>query len=279
MIRDTNRRLTNLNRAAQTVTPQRSIFSGNPIDITPEAVSDAVKDPGLASQVSQTAIVASEPDDNAAIAKLAAYNDLPMLERSVITKLPPLAVWNAQITVDPILGRILASQLDYTLKQATIDLPHAGFIKAASPVADSGQVTLTLNDGDLADGAGYKGLPFFRFLITTSTDNAASGQNYTITVEGHTRDGQVISTPEYSFQRVSADSAVVGIFIPFQVIATRATPVLAVFGTDGAVPRDVSIKVKGVTNTETLTVTAPGYATKELKEISSMYNLPSGHIV
>jgi hypothetical protein len=276
-------RLRHLSSLATQVKARRSIFNGNPIEVSSDDVAGALVNEISPDDVATSAIVDRAGSEQDAISKLAAYQDMGLMDRAAITKIPPLAVWNAHITVDPILSRILASQLNYKLEQSTLDQPQTGFVKSATPVANSGTVTLSLTAADLPANVGYKSVPFFRFSIVTASDNAAPGQNYTIKVVGKTADGTVIdsdlSQTVYSFQRIDASKAVVGIYIPFSVIATRALPVLPIFGTDGVTPETFDITLTGIGNAETLTVVVPGYATKELKEVSRMYNLPSGHIM
>jgi hypothetical protein len=272
-----------LSGLAQQVRAKRSIFNGNPIEVSSEDAADALVNQMSPDDVASTAIVGKASSERDAIEKLAAYQDMGLMDRAAITKIPPLAVWNAHITVDPILSRILASQLNYKLEQSTLDQPQTGFVKSATPVAGTGTVTLSLTSDDLPVGVGYKSVPFFRFSIVTSSDNAAPGQNYSVKIVGKTQDGFAINSDAsqtvYSFQRIDATKAVVGIYIPFSVIATRALPVLPIFGTDGVTPETFDITVTGIGDAETLTVVVPGYATKELKEVSRMYNLPSGHIM
>lgn len=256
----------------------KSMFFGDPIDIRPEDVSGALTDPSAAAEVAEDALINAHANDAEAAARLQAYDEMSTIERAAVTKVPPLAVWNAQVIVDPVLGRILASNLNYTLQKALIDYPFAGFVKTGQ-LATPGTLEVEITAADLASGAGYKCVPFFRFVISASTLNARPGGNYSISVVAESDSGAAIATPVYSFQRRSATEAVVGVYVPFSVIATRALPVLPVFGTDGTTPKTVKIIVEGMTLDEMITITVPGYATSELREIAQMYNLPSGVIM
>lgn len=256
----------------------RGLFFGDPIELTSSDVSDALVDPNKVREVVENALVASKSSDLDAATRLQAYDSMSVVEKAAITKVPPLAVWNAQVIVDPVLGRILSSNLNYTLQKALIDLPFEGFVKT-SQLSAPGALECQLTAADLSVGAGYKSLPFFRFVISASTLNARPGGNYSIRLEGVADSGALVSTPTYSFQRRNAVEAVVGVFIPFSVIATRALPVLPIFGTDGTTPRVIKIIVDGMTLDEVLTVTVPGYATAEMREIATMYNLPAGVIM
>jgi hypothetical protein len=260
------------------VARKRGMFYGDPIDVSPAVVAEALNDPTATADVVADAIVEMSPSDEEAAARLQAYDSMSVVEKAAVTKVPPLAVWNSSIVVDPVLGRILAANLNYTLQKAMIDYPFSGFIKSGQLMAP-GTLHLELTSLDLEPGAGYKTLPFFRFIISASTLNARPGGNYSIWLEGFSDSGAAISTPVYSFQRKLSNEALVGVFIPFSVIATRALPVLPMFGTDGVLPRTITIHVSGMTEDEVLTVTVPGYATAELREIATMYNLPAGIIM
>lgn len=264
--------------SSRDVARRKGMFYGDPIDVSPNLVADALNDPNLTEDVVADAIAASSTSDDDAAARLQAYDSMSVVEKASITKVPPLAVWNSSIVVDPVLGRILAANLNYTLQKALIDYPFSGFIKSGQ-LAAPGDLLMELTSLDLAPGAGYKTLPFFRFIISASTLNARPGGNYSISLEGFSDSGAAISTPIYSFQRKLSNEALVGVFIPFSVIATRALPVLPIFGTDGTLPKTITIRVSGMTEDEVLTVTVPGYATAEMREIATMYNLPAGIIM
>jgi hypothetical protein len=213
-----------------------------------------------------------------AAAKLQAYEQMSSVERSSITKIPPLSSWNATLIVDPVLGKIISANLNYNLQKALIDFPFEGFVKTGQLLAP-GALTLELNSGDLPLGAGYKSVPFFRFVISASPLNARPGGNYSISIKGTLQNGSVIITPIYTIQRRSSTEPIVGVMVPFALISTRTLPVLPMFGTDGVTPVKMEIIVDGMTTDEVLTVTIPGYATKEMREISEMYNLPAGLIL
>lgn len=272
----------------------RSVFYGDvTVQVDPEDASAAIGHESDASDVVKTAIVSDEPNELVAADKLAAYNAMTDTDRAARTLLPPLATWNAMVIVNPMLGKVLAKALDYMLLKCLNDYPYEG--KPVPAVVSGNVATVTIDyatiSGSPLVGAGrYIALPFFRFTIASSTLNAAPGSQISIDIQGTNAEGQTIHTNpgmSYSFQRISNTEAVVGIYIPTTVVATRTLPFLPIAGsaagerTEGssdASDRTIVITFTGVAETDQVTVTIPGYATAELKEISAMYNLPSGMI-
>jgi hypothetical protein len=207
-------------------------------------------------------------------------------EKAERTQLPPLATWNAMVVVNPMLGKVLAKALDYSVLKSLNDFPYEGKVLTASISGTTGTVTIDRTALGL-DYDVYVAIPFVRFTIAASTLNAAPGSQVTIDFEGEDYYGKKVNTraagkPKYSytFQRINNTEAVLGIFIPTQVISTRTLPFLPVVGemTGGVSIKQMVIRFDGISAQDQIYVTIPGYATAELKEISAMYNLPSGMI-
>lgn len=270
----------------------RSVFYGDvTVEVQPEDVGDALAKQVAPQDVVESAMVSQEPNEILAVDKVAAYNALSDDERSARTLLPALACWNAMVIISPMLGKVLAKALDYMLTKALNEFPYEG---APFVAQVSGNVaTVTINSAALAtDGTGIAGryiaVPFFRFTIAASTLNAAPGAQIKIDVHGHDAQGREINTAaagySYTFQRLNNTEAVLGVYIPTIVVATRTLPFLPIAGDKGGSqgspisPETLTITFTGVTSTDIVTVIVPGYATAELKEIASMYNLPAGMI-
>lgn len=271
----------------------RSVFYGDvTVQVDPEDVKDAIHHDVPPETVSENAIVSSEPNEIVAASKVAAFNALSESDRASRTLLPALATWNAMVIINPMLGKVLAKALDYMLLKTLNDYPYEG--KTFVGHYDDGSQTsvVTINSATITGTPGgiagkYIALPFFRFTIAASTLNAAPGSQVSIDITATNAEGRSINTAiagySYSFQRLNNTEAIVGIYIPTVVIATRTLPFLPIAGdkggSDSAVePMTITISFRGVSSTDHVTVTVPGYATAELKEIAAMYNLPSGMI-
>lgn len=257
-----------------------SVFYGDPIVVEPSHVAPAITDANEGTSVIPAAIVADKSDDEAA-RRLATYDQMSSSDKSLVTKLPPLATWNASVIVNPNLGKIQGSNLNYFLTKSLVEYPYAGkVVDGSAPQLGVSQITLNAATFSDLDHPGFKSLPFFRFTISSSALNARPGGNYSIQVTGEDEHGTVISTDTYSFQRVSSTEAIFGVFIPFQVVATRTLPALPIFGSDSDTNTKVCvITFSGLAADDYVNVTVPGYATNEMREISRMYNLPAGMIV
>ena len=244
----------------------------------------------IASQVDpvsaqESVVIDGAPTEDTAVARLEQYRGMSSQDRSAITVLPPLAVWNAMIIRNPLLGKINAFNLNYNLTKSLNEFPYAGavFTGVKDPSEEGKQiVTIEMDDQQPY----YNSIPFFRFTISASQLNARPGGQITINIknaydaQGHSVDTSSESQ-QYTIQRISAVEAVVGVMIPYRTIATRTLPVLLVFGGNdqAATPvRTVTIEFTGLDGSEVVNVTVPGYATTELREVSEMYNLPAGDI-
>jgi len=268
----------------------RSVFYGDvTVQIDPEDAANAIGHQAEPQSAVEQAIVSDEPNELVAADKIAAYNALTDSERAARTLLPALATWNAMVIVNPMLGKVLSKALDYMLLKSLNDYPFEG--RAVMGVYDSQTETSTVTidsrtiTGQASGQASrFIAIPFFRFTIAASTLNAAPGSQVSIDIVGTDAEGRTVDTATngytYSFQRLNNVEAVVGVFIPTVVVATRTLPFLPVAGDRGTQASEVSltIKFKGVKASDSVTVVVPGYATSELKEISAMYNLPSGMI-
>lgn len=256
-----------------------SVFYGDPIEVGSEQVAPAIINPNEAANVVPAAVVATG-DDVSAAKKLAAYDQMGINDRTTVTKLPPLATWNAAVIVNPNLGKISAANLNYFLTKSLVEYPFEGrVVYGSTPQSGISQVVLDKSVISKTGFPGFKSLPFFRFTISASNMNARPGGNYTVQLEGKDETGAVISTNEYSFQRISATEAIFGVFIPFQVVSTRTLPALPIFGALSAEDAvTCTITFSGLSNEDVVTLTVPGYSTNEMREISQMYNLTAGMI-
>lgn len=269
----------------------RSVFYGDvTVEVKPEDAADAVGQKAPAESVVENAIVDHEANEAVAADKLAAFNSMSETDRASRTLLPPLACWNAMVILSPMLGRVLAKALDYMLLKCLNEYPYEGTTIFGVKDLTAQTSTVTIDSEALA-GAGqlfgrYIALPFFRFTVAASTLHAAPGAQLKIDILGYDATGRKIDTKAdgytYSFQRLSSTDAVVGIFIPTVVVATRTLPFMPIAGDDGTdnvqARKVITITFEGISEGDNVSVTIPGYATAELKEIAAMYNLPSGMI-
>jgi hypothetical protein len=268
-----------------------SVFYGDAtVTIDPEDAADAIRGDEAPQSAIENAIASDVASDAEAAERLAAYNSLSETERLRRTLLPPLAAWNAMVIVNPMLGKVLAKSLDYLLCKALTEFPFEGGVVSAAVVDDVATVTLDSNVPIfaklVAKGQGLIAIPFFRFTIAASTLNAAPGSQVSIDIQATDAEGNVVNTQNsgytYAFQRINNTEAVLGVYIPTQVIATRTLPFLPVVGKrvagDATPWTTMTIVFRGVQASDKVYVTLPGYTTAELREVSAMYNLPSGMI-
>lgn len=260
--------------------PRHSLFYGDPVEMKEEQVAEAVAQPETVQDTIDQAVVEPAQTEDVAAERLQAFDEMSRTERAEVTVLPPLSVTNGIIIVKPVVKGISASNLDYLLQRALVDYPALGKVKVAQavdPSGDPGHYSVSFTAADYA-ASGLKAMPFFRFNLSASSLNARPGGNYSIWIEGTTENGESITTEVYTFQRVDATKAVLGIMIPFRVIATRTLPFLGMFGSDGDVTRTFTIHITGMdpNDNEVFSVTHPGYSTAETKVIAELFSLPAG---
>lgn len=258
----------------------RSFFYGDPIVIEEGDVAEAIGKEAAPVDAVPAAIVNASPTDVAAATKVAAYEAMSPEERAMITQLPPLACWNAFTTINPQIGRVLATSLNYMLLKSLNDYPFAGQTFYGTYADGQSTVTITWQAGVLDQ---FIAVPFFRFAIAASTLTARPGAQIQIDVIATDPQGNQINTVNsgysYFLQRMNNTEAIIGVYIVNTVVATRTLPFLALAG--GVNAQNVAtmtIVFTGVAEDEQVSVTVPGYATPELREISKMYALPAGDV-
>lgn len=259
-----------------------SMFYGDPIEVNEEAAAEAIGHSAPAEEVVPAAIVEAAPNEVAAAQKIAAYEAMGPTEKAMVTQLPALACWNAFTTVNPLIGRILATSLNYMLLKSLNDYPFEGATFMGENDGN-GRSTVTIDGSSSGLGNRVIAVPFFRFAIAASTLTARPGAQVTINVRATDPQGNEIDTSQsnytYSFQRLNSTEAIIGVYIVNTVVATRTLPFLALAGQNsGGTPYQLIITFEGIQDDEQVTVTIPGYATPELREISRMYALPAGDV-
>lgn len=257
-----------------------SMFYGDPVEMQEDQVADVLTQEAPASEVIEDAVAEAAPTEEQAAERVVAYNNMSRTERSEVTVLPPLSLTNAVIIVKPVVKGLSANNLNYLLQKAMVDYPALGKVKVATPVdaeTDPGHFVVEFDASDYA-GQGLKAMPFFRFNLSASTLNARPGGNYNIWVEGVTENGQAVVTEPYTFQRIETTQAVLGVMIPFRIIATRTLPALGIFGAGVASSPTFKIHITGMdpNGAEVFSVTHPGYSTAETKIIAELFALPAG---
>lgn len=263
----------------------RSYFYGDPkVDIDPEDAASALVGQDDPEVPAEQAVVDKLSSSEDATQKLEAYRNLDPSAKSKTTLLPALAVWNAQIKLNPVLGKILAASLDYNLTKALNDYPFAGTVLAGSwteTEAPVGVSTVTVNQAALFGvGSNYEAsIPFVIITIAASTLTAQVGKPYNLYFEGVDEHGATVQVNEitggfFSFYRTSNVEAISAIFIPYRVVATRSLPFLPVI----TATKSFVLKIGNILETESVSITIPGYSTKELNQVAKMYALPSGDI-
>jgi len=263
---------------------KRSIFYGDPVEISEEDAAKGLESSEAAQEVVDQAVVEDAPDAQAA-ERLAAYDSMSRTERSEVTVIPPLSVSNAAIIVKPVTKGISANNLNYLTQKALVDYPALGKVKVATQAsAGSDHFVVEFGPEDYpgegsGEYGGFHAFPFFRFNLSASTLNARPGGNYSIYIVMKTQNGETIVTQPYTFQRIDSTQAVMGIMVPFRTIATRTLPALGIFGqssSEDATTFQVHVTGMDTAGSEVFTVTHPGYSTAETEIISKMFSLPAG---
>lgn len=261
-----------------------SMFYGDPVDLTSEAVSDAVLDPTLANEVREDAAVEGLTDPQQIIDRADAYAALPKTEQANVTLVHPMVCYNARIIVDPAVKGFTASNLNYNLQRCLLEYPRIGKVVVGKQTAGQTECVVTLDKNVYSQAGepltGFAAVPFLRFNISASTLNARVGGNYSVWCVFKTADGTSYTTERYTIQRADANKAIQGIYVPFHQIATRTLPMLAIFGASTEANELVcEFHVDGMDPnlTEVLTITHPGYSTKETVQIAELYGLPAGY--
>jgi hypothetical protein len=227
------------------------------------------------------AVANTAQSDDAAASAMAAVQEQPVAVKVSMTKLAPFAVANATIATNPVASDLLASQVNRNLEDSLLSNPQEGFIKTVFG-AGAGDTTLTVDGYEYgaapgADTSLYSAA-LLRLNISTSSLNARQGAPIQIRLEFTTPAGQDLVTGTYAILRASSDKPILGIFIPYTVIAGRVLPLLASYGKEGATTRTLKVIATGLSPDEQLSVTIPGYTTGEMRRIAEAYNLPAGLI-
>lgn len=262
----------------------RSFFYGDPVvDIQPEEAADAIAAGGDDVATEIVASTAATPDQ--AAERVEAYQTLPLEQRAQITLLPPLAVWNAQVIQNPVVGQISAFNLNYNLQKNLNEMPYQGATFSAAAVQDGADWVATVNCAvlDSTSTATY-GIPIMTFVISNSSLNTPIGGLVTLRFKGEDVNGNKVDTTldssqyAYTFQRMVSTEATKGVFIPFQVVATRTLPFMPIFKYGASDAKSVQFKFSGLASGDVVYVNVLGYASQELREIAATYNLPAGQL-
>lgn len=92
----------------------RSYFYGDPVvSIDPDTAAQAISEGN--TDVSTDIVAEAAPTEATAIQRAEAYQNLSPDQKAQMTLLPPLAVWNAQVIQNPVVGKLSAANLNYNL--------------------------------------------------------------------------------------------------------------------------------------------------------------------
>lgn len=270
--------------ASRMANDPRSYFYGDPVvDIQPEDAAAAIADGG--SDVATDIVAESATTPTQAAERVEAYQALPMEQKAQITLLPPLAVWNAQVIQNPVVGQISAFNLNYNLQKNLNEMPYQGATFSATAVQDGADwvANVTCSVTDPSSTSTY-GIPIMTFVISNSSLNTPIGGLVTLRFKGEDVNGNIVDTTldssqyAYTFQRMVSTEATKGVFIPFQVVATRTLPFMPIFRYGSSDAKVVQFRFSGLAAGDVVYVNVLGYASQELREIAATYNLPAGQL-
>lgn len=286
----------------------RSLFSGDPVEVT-EAAGAAITNPALIPEVLPAAVADSATTPVEAAQKAEQYFSMTESQRNEVTVLPALVVSNALMVSSPNTRPVPGDNVNYNFNRCLTDYASRGYSfqagvligKEGEPTPDTAVVDFT--DKNLYDAGmltedecfRYKTVPAFMFTLTASIFNTRPGAQYTLRVDGTTvGDIKIDGTDKvYTFKRLDYHTAVIGLYIPFSIIATRTVAALLKYGNPtGPVKdypfqpagltydptKDVSFKVTatGLASDERLIIEVPGYTMEMTSMFCGLYGLSAG---
>lgn len=286
----------------------RSLFSGDPVEVT-EAAGAAITNPSLVEDILPAAVAESASTPTEAAQKAEAYFSMTEAQRNEVTVLPALVVSNALMVSSPNTRPVPGDNVNYNFNRCLTDYASKGYsfqagvptAKAGEPAPDTAVVEFT--DANLYNAGllppdecfRYKTVPAFMFTLTASIFNTRPGAQYTLRVDGTTiGDIKIEGTDKiYTFKRLDYHTAVIGLYIPFSIIATRTVAALLKYGNptgpvdnypdqpSGLVydaTKDVSFKVTatGLASDERLIIEVPGYTMEMTSMFCGLYGLSAG---
>lgn len=278
------------------------VFKGDPVDVS-ETAAAGLANEEMAEQAIPAAVVANR-DLSTAQRRASAFEAMTPKEQNEVKVVPALVVANAAMTVTPVTRPMPASVVDYNFLRTLTDYANQGYVQQAD--ATDGTATVVFKDAEVTDlsldDVGFwKTIPAFKFTITSSPLNSRPGAQFTLVVSMTSISGKVYTAAPggnasgrgYTFARINYTQPVVGVYIPFDIKATRTVPVLAVWGSPTAtidsIPSDenpyeddaefrVTI-TKGMTTEEVLIVESVGYSTACTSLICKLYGFDSGSMI
>lgn len=291
-------------------THTRSIFSGDPVEID-ESAGAALTNPALTSAVPVSGLATEDMSDAQVTQRAEEWASLSPSQRMEATVLPALVVGNALMVISPNTKPIPADNVNYNFNRCLTDYASRGYsVQSTAPTAipgesAAGMASVVINDKNLYDSKQlpadewyrYKTVPAFKFTLTASILRSRPGGQYNFWVDGTTVGGIKVEGTDkvYTFQRLDYTTAVVGLYIPFIIIATRTVAALLQYGNltgpaQGADPNppvpydenaDVSFTVtaSGLAEDEALIVEIPGYTTAMTSLFCNLYGLSAGRYV
>lgn len=285
----------------------RSVFAGDPIEVD-ESAGAAITAPELIDQVIPAAIVGSSSSEEEAAEKAEQLAQMSQSQRQEVVVLPALVVSNALMVISPNTRPIPADNVNYNFNRALTDYASRGYsyqsgvIQTTEGAAPADKAVVKFCDLNLYNSGQltpdeyfrYKTVPAFKFTLTASVLRTRPGGQYNLEVSGTTvGDIEVTSSDKiYTFQRLNYSIPVVGLYIPFIIIATRTVAALLKWGNptgpanepefpnyDPTKDVPFTVSASGLAEDETLIVEVPGYTTAMTAFFCSMYGLSAGRYV
>lgn len=258
-----------------------SVFYGDPMVIDTDLAGFAAGDPSKTG-VAVSSAAAKGALSKAGVQRAASFKSMPSAEKAVHTKIMPLVLTNGKIILDPVKSPIPAVNLNFNLQESLLRYPYAGVVVPGETVAGANAMKCSADADTLASG--YAAVPFIKFTIAASQLNAKAGQQYNLYFNGTTatKTGVTNVMAKYTIQRIAANEPITGILIPYIILSNRTIPMLPIFGGGAAGVDDTvtfELVLENTDSSESMTMTIPGYTTKELEEISRLFQLPAGIVL
>lgn len=190
--------------------------------------------------------------------------------------LPAVYIQAAKM-VQPGTDLLLSGNLfKFNLDENPIRNPFSTITKTVGGAVDPGtKVSVTFNNSDLPSGCDVYSVPVIFATIAASQLNARNGLRYTMEITGKSRDGVVVTTDSFDFERSANDKPIRVQIIPYIRSKDNIVPLNGAFGKIGGELTNIAftVSITGMPDSEALQVTMPGIDSSELKETLKQWGL------
>lgn len=189
------------------------------------------------------------------------------LETSVI---PCLWGTNLTVTQPGALGKISGHLLIQNLAKHRTATPLQTIIKTAAGAGIADTTVVSFGVADLPAGAGMFTCPIIFISIAASAQFAAAGAGLSVSIETVNEYAIQNTRDAWAFERKNINEPIRLTSVPYVRLKDDLIPVLASWGANGAT---LNVKIKGLSENESVRVTIPGVDSQELKSFLKTWNI------